>query len=465
MIDDKPMTNISNVVASLRHHFSQGETRSYAYRQRQLTGIKRFITECESKILAALHEDLGKPRAEALSAEIGMITSELALTQKKLAAWMKPERVAANLLVQPGKCLIYPEPLGVVLIIAPWNYPFQLTMAPLLGALAAGNCVVVKPSEVSSATSRLLAHELPKYIDDTCLAVIEGGVPETTALLAERFDHIFYTGNGAVGSVVMTAAAKNLTPVTLELGGKSPCIIDRHANLEVAARRIVWAKFSNAGQTCVAPDYVLVHEEVEERLLVKLRNAVQAFYGNDPQKSADYGRVINQRHYQRLINLLPGSGSIYLGGHGDIDARYLAPTILRDVTAAAPVMADEIFGPILPVLKIKSMDEAINFINARPKPLALYIFTSDSKVRETIITRTSSGTVSVNYPMLQVIVPTLPFGGVGASGMGAYHGQASFAAFTHYKSVLVKPFWCDPSILYPPYTEKFIRLCRWIMHC
>jgi aldehyde dehydrogenase (NAD+) len=456
-------SDISSVVFSLRQHFNAGVTRSLTFRQEQLAGLKRFLIECESDILAALHEDLGKPRAETLSAEIGLLNAELAHTNKHLAAWMKPKRVSTSFIAMPGRSMIYPQPLGVVLVIAPWNYPLQLTLAPLIGALAAGNCAVVKPSEMAAATSRLLATKLPGYIDSRCLKVIEGGIPETTALLQEQFDYIFYTGNGTVGRVVMTAAAKHLTPLTMELGGKSPCIVNSDTDLDVAARRIVWGKFSNAGQTCVAPDYVLVHEAVEEQLLAKLRIETLAFYGNNPEMSADYGRIINQHHYQRLMQLIPGSGTLYLGGNGDEGKRYLAPTILRDVMPDAPVMKDEIFGPILPVLKIKDMQAAINFVNAGPKPLALYIFTSDSVVREKIIAETSSGSVSINYPMLQLTVPALPFGGVGASGMGAYHGQASFATFTHYKSVLVKPTWFDPSLLYPPYSQRYTKLCRWLM--
>lgn len=463
MIKTEEITAIPQVIANLREHFNQGITRSIAYRREQLAGMERFLTDCEKEIELALHEDLGKPRAETLAAEVGVIRTELKLTQKKLASWMKPKRVSTNLFVQPGTSYIYPEPLGVVLVIGPWNYPLQLLLIPIMAALAAGNTVVAKPSEVASATSKLLASKLPQYIDPLCLTIVEGGVPETTALLAEYFDYIFYTGNGNVGRIVMAAAAKNLTPLTLELGGKSPCIVDQHCNLDVAARRIIWAKFSNAGQTCVAPDYVLVHEAVEEALLVKMRESLLAFYGVEPQASPDYGRIINERAYQRLTNLLQGSGAIYLGGQTNEQARYIAPTILHQVRPNDPIMAEEIFGPILPVLGIKSMDEAINLVNAGPKPLALYLFSSDKVLNEKIISKTSSGGVSINFPMMQLAVPSLPFGGVGASGMGAYHGKASFDTFTHYKSVLAKPTWGDLSILYPPYTSRYIRLLRWLM--
>lgn len=454
---------IPQIVSRLRQHFNKGMTRSLSYRQEQLAGLGRFINECDKKIKLALHVDMSKPSAEALAAEIGCVMSELKLTQKKLSQWMKPKRVHTTLAAQPGKSLIFPEPLGVVLIISPWNYPINLTLIPLIGALASGNCVVIKPSEIAPATSRLLRTELSKYIDNDSLAIIEGGVAETNALLSEKFDHIFYTGNGNVGRIVMTAAAKNLTPVTLELGGKSPCIVDQYTNLDVAARRIVWGKFSNAGQTCIAPDYILAHESIENELLEKMKNTIYAFYGENPKTSIDYGRIINTNHYQRLMKLLAGSGDIYIGGIGDEKERYIAPTILRNVPTDAPVMAEEIFGPILPVLKIKNIDQAIAFINARPKPLSLYLFSSDREIRKRVIANTSSGSVCINFPMLQMTVPALPFGGVGASGIGAYHGKATFETFTHYKSVLIKPTWVDLSILYPPYTAKYARLIRWLM--
>jgi acyl-CoA reductase-like NAD-dependent aldehyde dehydrogenase len=455
---------IAKTVLQLREHFNSGLTRSLTYRQQQLVGLKSFIKQNEQKISLALYKDLGKPLAEVLAAEIALVMKELQFTQKRLRRWVKPQRVATGLFAQPGKSAIYPEPLGIILIIAPWNYPIQLTLVPLLGAIAAGNCVIIKPSEMAPATSHLLANELPKYIDHRCLAIIEGGSAETTALLNEHVDHLFYTGGAVVGKLVMMAAAKTLTPVTLELGGKSPCIVDQHTNLNVAARRIVWGKFSNAGQSCVAPDYVLAHESIEVKLVTAIQEALLNFYGKNPQTSPDYGRIINHHHFQRLMHLLPGSGDIYLGGDSDEGDRYIAPTILRHVSPNAPIMAEEIFGPILPVLTIKNIDEAIDFINARPKPLALYLFSSDVKIQKRIIYHTSSGSVSVNYPMLQLTVPSLPFGGVGMSGMGAYHGKMSFDIFSHHKAVLIKPTWFDFSMMYPPYTIKFMRLLRWLIN-
>jgi aldehyde dehydrogenase (NAD+) len=364
---------------------------------------------------------------------------------------------------QPGRSYIYRDPLGVVLIIGPWNYPLQLLLLPALGAIAAGNCVVLKPSELAPATSSLIARRLPEYLDAASVSVVEGGAAETTMLLAERFDHIFFTGGETVGRIVMQAAARHLTPVTLELGGKSPCIVDRHVDLEVAARRIVWGKFYNTGQTCVAPDYILAHKEIEERLLAKLKETVHEFFGDDPHSVADYGRIINERHYERLMGLLPGSGEIVTGGTGFPADRYIAPTILKNTSSEAPVMTGEIFGPILPVLKVQDVEHAIAFVNSRPKPLALYVFTSDPAVQAKVLDRTTSGGVTVNHTLLHLANPSLPFGGVGPSGMGAYHGRTTFETFSHRKSVLVKRTWLDPWFFYPPYTDAKKRWVRRII--
>jgi len=458
-----PTTNvheIPSIVRGTREAFDSGRTRPLEWRERQLDGIVRLLETRQAEILAALHEDVGKPELEGFTTEVAHTLGEAKLARNKLRSWTKPERVWTSLMVQPGKSRIHREPLGVVLIIGPWNYPFGLMMGPLIGALAAGNCAVLKPSEVAPATSSLIARLLPEFVDPEAVRVVQGGVAETTALLAERFDHIFYTGNGAVGRIVMTAAAKHLTPVTLELGGKSPCIVDRTANLEVTARRIAWGKWSNAGQTCVAPDYILAHEAIENEFCELLKQMLHAFYGDDPQKSADYGRVVNKRHHQRLMKLLPGSGDLFVGGEADESDRYLAPTVLRNVKPDAPIMADEIFGPILPVLKVRDHDEAIRFVTAREKPLALYVFAEDEEVQRDVIARTSSGGASVNHAWMHLAVSGLPFGGVGPSGMGAYHGRATFETFSHRKSVLVKPTSMEPPIMYPPYDankKKWIK--------
>ncbi len=444
------MSDIASIVKGARAVFDSGRTRPLDWRMRQLEGLASFLQVREAELGDALRQDLGKPALEAYVAEINFVAGEIETTKKRLASWMKPERVWTSLPVQPGRSSIVREPLGVVLVIAPWNYPLHLAIAPLVGALAAGNAAVVKPSEVAPATSAALARWLPQHVDPEAVKVVEGGVPETTELLAERFDLIFYTGNGTVGRIVMAAAAKHLTPVVLELGGKSPCIVDRDVDLDVAARRIVFGKFYNAGQTCVAPDYVLAHEAIEGPLLERIRATIRQFYGDDPKTSPDYGRIVNARHHQRLMKLV-GSGEVVIGGEADEADRYLAPTVLRAVSPDSPVMAEEIFGPILPVLTVRSIDEAIAFVNARPKPLALYVFSSNDAVQDQVLERTTSGGATVNHVWLHLGVHGLPFGGVGESGMGAYHGRASFETFSHRKAVLRKPTSIDPSIMYPPY--------------
>lgn len=446
-----PLDSIPRLVEEVRERFDSGITRSLDWRIRQLDAIARMVEECESEIFAALRADLGKPEMEAYGAEVSYITNEVAHAKKHLRGWMKPEKVSSPIVVQPGQSYIVREPLGVALIISPWNYPFQLLMAPLVAAIAAGNCAVLKPSEVSPATSALLAKWIPKYLDG-CVKVVEGGVPETTRLLEQRFDHIFYTGNGSVARVIMAAAAKNLTPVTLELGGKSPCIVDASADLDVTAKRIVWGKFFNAGQTCVAPDYVLVEESVHDALLNRLVATVREFYGDDPKRSADFARVVNERHLGRLVKLLDGQ-TIACGGQHDAKDRYLAPTILRDVSPDSAVMQEEIFGPILPVISVPHIDAAITFVTRRDKPLALYVFSQRDSVQTKVRDRTSAGGMAINHVWLHLAVPELPFGGVGESGMGAYHGKHGFETFSHRKSVLKKPTQIDPALLYPPYTE------------
>jgi aldehyde dehydrogenase (NAD+) len=412
--------------------------------------------EREQDILDALRADLGKPATEAFGSEIGLPLSELRLTRKRLASWMKPERVRTSLLAMPGRSYIYKEPLGVVLIIAPWNYPFQLVVLPLIGAIAAGNCAVVKPSEISPNVSALLAKWVPMYLDPKAVQVVAGGVPETTALLREKWDHILYTGNGTVGRIVMEAASKHLTPVTLELGGKSPCIVDESADLDMAAKRIVYGKFFNAGQTCVAPDYVLVHDRVHDALVNRMVSTIREFYGDDPKQSPDFARIVNERHHARLTRLLANT-DVATGGEADLSDRYIAPTILRNVSEDDPVMQEEIFGPILPVISVPSVESAIGFVNRHEKPLALYVFAGDEAAQDRVLSGTSAGGTVLNHVWLHVGVPELPFGGVGESGMGAYHGRQSFETFSHKRSVLKKPTLPDPPILFPPYSARKLR--------
>jgi aldehyde dehydrogenase (NAD+) len=450
---------IPEIVARLRETFRSGRTRPLEWRETQLRRLGELLSRHGDELVAALQADLRKPDLEAWMADIASTRAEAELARRKLRAWTKPERVRVPLSQRPGRARIVRDPLGVVLVIGPWNYPVQLVLTPLVGALAAGNCAVLKPSEVTAHTSAALARLLPRYLDPDAVAVVEGGVAETTALLAERFDHVFYTGNGRVGRVVMAAAARHLTPVTLELGGKSPCLVDSDVDLDVAVRRIAWGKFLNAGQTCIAPDYVLVHESRERELLDGLVRTLREFYGDDPQRSPDLARIASDRHHERLAKLLE-SGEVVAGGRTDAADRYVAPTILRGVRPDSPVMEEEIFGPILPVIAVRDMDQAIDLVSQREKPLALYLFTRRPEVEERVVSRTSSGGVCVNATLWHIANPNLPFGGVGESGLGAYHGRHTFEVFSHRKSVLRKPTRFDVRFVYPPYSKRKLSLLK-----
>ena len=450
---------VPEAVATARAAFDRGVTRPIAWRRAQLEALLTLLEEGEDRLLAALATDVGKPRLEGWTTDLGVTASEVALLAKNVGKWAKPRRAGLPLTAMPGKARIQPEPLGTVLIIAPWNYPVQLLLEPLAAALAAGNACVVKPSELAPATSAVLTDLLRTHLDDA-VQVVEGGPEVATELLEQRWDHIFFTGSTRIGRVVAEAAAKHLTPVTLELGGKSPAIVHKSANLEVAARRIAWGKFLNAGQTCIAPDYVLVDESVQDELVDHIRTAVADFYGEVPKTSEDYARIVNARHFDRLSGLLADGGTPAVGGQTDADERYIAPTVLVDVPDDATIMEEEIFGPLLPVLPITSVADAIDRVNARPKPLALYVFAADDDAVDAVLERTSSGGVCVNHTLVHITPPELPFGGVGDSGQGRYHGQSGFDTFSNLKSVLRKPSRPDPALMYPPYTdtkEKIIR--------
>ncbi|WSL80525.1 aldehyde dehydrogenase family protein [Kitasatospora sp. NBC_01266] len=431
-------TEPAAVVARLRAGFDTGRTRPLAWRLAQLAALRALLTEQSDEFLAALRTDLGKSETEAYRSEIGFTLNELDHTVAHLAQWLAPRPAAVPAAFRPAEAQVVRDPLGVVLVIAPWNYPLQLALAPVVGALAAGNTVLVKPSELAPATSAALARLLPRYLDREAVAVVEGAVPETTALLEQRFDHIFYTGNGVVGRIVMAAAAKHLTPVTLELGGKSPALVEPGADLAVTAQRIARGKFQNAGQTCVAPDYVLAIGDTATALEAELATAVEALYGQDPAANPEYGRVVNERHHDRLTALL-GDGRLVVGGEHDRAARYLAPTVLADVSPEAPVMRAEIFGPVLPIVAVPDLDAAIAFINERDKPLALYAFTDSESTKRRLTEETSSGGLVFGLTVSHLAVPELPFGGVGESGIGRYHGEYSIETFSHPKAVLDKP--------------------------
>jgi aldehyde dehydrogenase (NAD+) len=454
--------DMSNIADTLRATYDAGTTRPLAWRRHQLEQMNKMLTENEAEFLEALRTDLGKPAVEGFITDIAFVTSEVESMIKNLKKWNKPVRVGTPIVTQPAKSHLVPEPLGVVLVIAPWNYPVQLLLVPAAGAIAAGNCVVMKPSEVSAATSALLGRLVPKYMDPSAVSIVEGGVPETTDLLSQRFDHIFYTGNGTVGRVVMSAAVAHLTPVTLELGGKSPVIIDESADLRVTARRIAWGKWLNAGQTCVAPDYLLVAESKQDALVAELRRAIEEFYGADPHLSDSYGRIVSPRHFDRLESLMTG-GIAAVGGDTKSDERYIAPTVLVDVDPESQLMAEEIFGPLLPVIPMKSVADSIAFINARPHPLALYVFSENKSVVDTVLNRTTAGGVTVNGTLMHLTNPNLPFGGIGESGMGGYHGKSGVRLFQHLKPVLTRGTRIDPSIAYPPYTARKAKIFRRVL--
>jgi aldehyde dehydrogenase (NAD+) len=440
--------------------FDDGRTRDESWRRRQLEALGRMLENNGPAIEQALSRDLGKPPFEGWLTDIGSARTEIDHALGSLGKWMKPERVRMPLVAQPGKASVVHEPLGTVLVIAPWNYPVQLVVSPLVGVLAAGNTAVVKPSELAPATSALLADLLPRHLDG--VEVVEGGVETSTELLELPFDHIFFTGSTSVGRVVMRAAAENLVPVTLELGGKSPAIVTTSADMEVAATRIAWGKLLNAGQTCIAPDYVLVHRSRRDEFVDHYARAVEGFLGKDPQRSPDYARIVSRRHHDRLTGLIAGDhgGTVVLGGDADADELFIAPTVVVEPDLDSPLMTDEIFGPILPVLDIDDVDQAASFVRSRPKPLALYMFAHNSDAIERVISRTSSGSVCVNHTVVQIAVPELPFGGVGPSGMGRYHGRAGFDTFSNAKSVLHKPIRPEVKLPYPPYTSLKQRILR-----
>lgn len=454
---------IKQIVAQQRQFFVTGKTKNIAFRIAQLKILRQAILEQESAIFAALKSDLNKAEAESYFTEIRAI-QDISYAIKNLQNWAKPQKVPITLESFPAAAKIYPEPLGTVLIISPWNYPFYLLIAPLIGAIASGNCAVLKPSELAPNTANLIASLIAQNFDPAYIKTVLGDAEVGKELLEHKFDYIFFTGSNAVGKAVMAAAAKNLTPVTLELGGKSPCIVDNDVNLEVAAKRIAWGKFVNAGQTCIAPDYLLVQRTIKSDLLGAIQKNLLEFFGANPEESPDYCRIINQTQFNRLVELLK-SGKIVNGAIAKLggslianlpnpETRYIPPTILDDVLPSSPVMQEEIFGPILPVIVYDSLEEAIAFVNQRPKPLALYFFSRNLQHQNQVLQTTSSGGVCINDILLHLTVPELPFGGVGQSGMGRYHGKASFDTFSHQKSVLSKPFWFDLFLRYQPYKNK-----------
>jgi aldehyde dehydrogenase (NAD+) len=454
---------LTDALLLMRHYYDSGVTRPYRFRKEQLLHLKRALLKYENALHDALYDDLKKSPEESWVTETGFLLSEIRAALKGLQTWMEPEPVGTNLVNLPSSSYIQREPLGIVLIIAPWNYPLQLLLAPLVGAIAAGNCMVLKPSEFAPATSAVMKQLIEETFPREYILYMEGDGAEVVPAMMRhfRFDHVFYTGSTATGRIIYQMAAEKLTPVTLELGGKSPCVVESDANIKVAARRIAVAKFSNAGQMCVAPDYVLIHRSVQDAFLEAMKQTIQQFFTDDPATSYNYGKIINQKQFTRLTKFL-SSGQIAYGGQYDEAALYIAPTLLVQVTPDAPVMQEEIFGPLLPVIPFDTREEAKAIINRHPDPLAFYVYSSDSKNQNAWLEQVPAGGVCINNSSWHLTNHHLPFGGRGASGIGAYHGRTSFETFSHRKAVMETPAWFDPTIKYPPFKGK-LKLFKWII--
>ena len=451
-------TDLSSMVADLRLVFASGRTRPLEWRLQQLAAIERMMEEREPDIARALAADLGRPAAEAWLGDIASTAAEAAYARKHLRKWMRAERVSLPLTQLPGSARVVREPKGVVLIIGPWNYPVYLSLSPLVAAVAAGNCAVVKPSELAPATSALLAGLVLEYLDSDAIRVVEGDGVTTQGLLAQGFDHALFTGGTEIGRKIMEGASRTLTPVTLELGGKSPVIVTADSDLDVVARRVAWIKLMNSGQTCISPDYVLADETISDTLAAKIAENMRSFRADQTDAGQ---RIVNEQQFQRLVGYLATTrGRVLTGGEFDQETLRITPTVLVDPDPDEPVMREEIFGPILPVLSYRTVDDAISFVNDRPKPLALYVFARDRAIQQRVIAAVPAGGVVVNHVALHCLVPQLPFGGVGASGMGAYHGKWGFDEFSHRKAVLSKSFKPDLQLIYPPYSERAMKIMR-----
>lgn len=468
-LEDDPET-IDLIYDAVRDGFNSGITRPLAWRRAQLNALKRLLRENADSLCAAVSTDLGKPATETKLMEIGLIIDEIDFILPRLSFWAAKRPTPLPLALQPGMGWTVAEPEGVALIISPWNYPILLALEPMADALAAGNAVVLKPSDLSPATSRELERLTKKYMDPRAVQVVQGGRHANTALLSHHFDRLFFTGGAHVASALMKEAADHLTPVSFELGGKSPVFVDNTTNLRIAARRIAWGRFINAGQTCVAPDYVLATPGVAQKLAHHLEIAIRFFFGSNPEKSPSYGRIVNAKQFDRLTSLLPDpknpeTGHAVCGGTTNREKLYIAPTVITGVSPNAPVMQEEIFGPILPIITVADAKEAIDFINSHPKPLALYVFSRNRAVRRAFTERTSSGALGFNLPLGHLLSARLPFGGIGNSGMGAYHGKAGFLEFSHVKTVTNKPLLPDTlAVAYPPYLPLKKGLLTAISH-
>jgi len=448
-----------SLVENQRAYFNSNASKSVAFRIEQLKRLRSILKANEPAIFEAINTDYQKSGFDSFLTEFLVLYDDLDVAIRKVSRWAKTKRAPTNLLNWPSSSYIIPEPLGVTLVIGAWNYPIQLSLTPVVAAMAAGNTIILKPSELCSATSRITAKLINENFAPEYFKVVEGGIPETTELLDEKFDKIFFTGSTTVGRIVYQAAAKNLTPVTLELGGKSPVIVTPDCDLDVSVKRLVWAKFLNAGQTCIAPDYVLVHEAVEKAFIERVKREIKA--SNLSIANGNYVQIINERNTTRIVGLID-KAKVVLGGEHSLRERFIAPTLMTGVEFTDRIMSEEIFGPVLPVLRYTNLDAAIAEIKARPKPLSLYLFTNDPRIKEKVLREVSFGGGCVNDSIMHISNGNLPFGGVGGSGMGRYHGEAGFHAFSHYKSILDKPVWFEPSVKYFPHTSLKLRLLRWL---
>lgn len=453
--------NIPEIIQKQRDFFFTHKTKDVLFRLEMLKKLEHAIDEYEDKITQALYDDLRKSPYESYMTEIGMVREELNFHLKHLKSWAKPKRVKTQIMHFISSSFIYPEPYGVVLIISPWNYPFNLLFIPLVGAISAGNCVILKPSIHSAHSSALIEEMITKNFDDNYISIFQEEEKLDEALRNEKFDYIFYSGNHTFGKKVMEEASRHLTPLTLELGGKSSCIVDREAEIDYSARRIAWGKFMNAGQSCAAPDYLFVNKDIKKELIDALRKYIKLFFGENPEESPDFPRIINDKHYERLCGLMQ-KGTIVTGGETKKETRYIAPTIIDDVNPKDPIMQEEIFGPLLPVLEYEALEEAVSFINSRPKPLALYFFSQSRKKQKMVLKQTSFGGGCINDTIMHIASLYLPFGGTESSGMGAYHGKATFNTFSHKKSIMKKSNLLDIKLRYPPYRGKMKLLRRFL---
>jgi len=456
------METITKAVKAHRVFFGTGKTHDVGFRRDSLRKLKNALFKYEDRIYEAFWEDLHKPRFEAFGTEIGMVSKEIGLHMKKIGKWAKPTRILTDMLNFYSTSRVYHEPYGVVLIMSPWNYPLQLALLPLVGAISSGNCVMLKPAHYSQHVSEAIRELISETFDPAYISVVTGGRDVNQAILDERFDFIFFTGSPPLGKIVMEKAARHLTPVTLELGGKSPCIVAPDADIGVAAQRICFGKFLNAGQTCIAPDHLFVHADVKEKLIEAMERSIRRFYGNNPEQSPDFARIITDEQFRRLEHLMTSAGTIIHGGRLNPKTRYIEPTLIDGITPDAPIMQEEIFGPLLPILQYTRMEEVIAQINEREKPLALYLFSASRGLAERVLSAISSGGGCINDTIMQVSNPRMPFGGVGNSGMGRYHGRFSFETFSHHRSILRKTTLFNPTLAYPPYKNK-LRVIRRIL--